>query len=290
MNMMKRRSFIRNTGGSILGMALCGKLMGRELEEAKRIKKFGIQLYTVRDELAKDPRKVLKQLASFGYKQIESYERDKGMFWGLGHTGFRSYMDELGMSIISSHCDVENDFRRKIDEAAAIGMKYLICADLGDHKNIDPFKRSAERFNEYGKQCSEAGIRFAYHNHDYTFRYLEGQLPQDILMKYTDPMLVDFELDIFWAVYAGQDPVAWLKKYPGRFTLCHVKDRSKIAEQTREKNTVDLGTGSIDFQKILKQADEEGMKYYFAEQEAYPNGSPMEAAKADAAYLKRIKV
>ena len=126
-----RRKFIKISGGVTTGLAL-GSLAGTSLfsfdsEEAKKIKKFGLQLYTLRDDLPKDPKGVLKQVASFGYKQIESYEGKDGMFWGLGNTGFKNYMDELGMTIISSHCDITKDFEKKAADAAAIGMKYLMC-------------------------------------------------------------------------------------------------------------------------------------------------------------------
>ncbi|HNR17695.1 MAG TPA: sugar phosphate isomerase/epimerase [Chitinophagaceae bacterium] len=288
-----RRKFIKITGGVTTGFALSG-LSGlsyfSSCEETGKLKKFGIQLYTLRDVVPKDPKGVLKQLASFGYTQIESYEGQQGMFWGMSNTDFKKYMDELGMSIVSSHCDINKDFEKKAAEAAAIGMKYLICPWKGPQKSLDDFKKFTDEFNQKGEICKKNGIRFAYHNHDYTFKPLEGQMPQDVLMNGTDASLVDFELDMYWVAAANQDIEAWLKKYPNRFRLCHVKDRSKTPGPDNGKNSVDLGTGSIDWSKILSTAKANGMEYFIVEQEAYPNGTSLEASKVNAEYMKGLKI
>lgn len=284
-----RRDFIKLSGGATAGLALgsiAGMTMFNSCDESKKLKKFGIQLYTLRDDLPKDPKGVLKQLASFGYKQIESYEGDKGMFWGMGHTGFKKYMDDLGMQIVSSHCDINKDFEKKAAEAAAIGMKYLISPWIGPQKTLDDFKRFAAEFNNRGEICKRNGIRFAYHNHDYSFKPLEGQLPQDILMTNTDAGLVDFEMDIYWVVTGNQDPIAWLNKYPNRFRLCHVKDRMKNATEPGASCT--LGQGSIDFPAILKEAKTKGMEYFIVEQERYDGTTPLEAVKDNATYMKKL--
>jgi sugar phosphate isomerase/epimerase len=289
-----RRTFIKISGSVTTGLAL-GAIAGPSLfsscaNEAKKLKKFGLQLYTLRDDLPKDPKGVLKQVASFGYKQVESFEGKDGMFWGMGNTGFKQYMDDLGMTIISSHCDITKDFEKKVADAAAIGMKYLMCAYKGPQKSIDDFKRFADEFNQKGEICKKNGIRFAYHNHDYSFKPVDGQLPQDVMMSGTDASLVDFEMDIYWVVAAGQDPEVWLKKYPNRFRACHIKDRSKTPGPDNGKNSVDVGTGSINFPAILKTAKENGVEYYIVEQEYYEGTTPLKAAEVDAAYLKKLKI
>ena len=252
---------------------------------------FGLQLYTLRDVLPNNPKDVLTQVASFGYKQIESYEhKDLGIFWGMKNTEFKKLMDDLGMKIVSSHCDINKDFDRKAAEAAEIGMKYLICPYLGPQKTIDDFKKFAATFNQRGETCKKNGIKFGYHNHDYGFIPVDGQLPQDVMMQNTDKNLVDFEMDIYWVVTAGQDPIAWINKYPGRFKLSHIKDRKKGAPLSEREVSVDLGTGGIDFKSILKEAGKKGMEYYIVEQEAYENTTPLAAAKADADYLKNFKI
>jgi len=119
---------------------------------------------------------------------------------------------------------------------------------------------------------------------------MNGQLPQDVMMNATDASLVDYELDMYWVVAAGEDIENWVKKYPNRFRLCHVKDRSKTPGPDNGKNSVDLGTGSIDWSKILNTAKANGMEYFIVEQEAYPNGTSLEASKVNAEYMKGLKI
>lgn len=289
----ERRKFIK-TSASLAGMLMLHHLTGDMMAFAaenpeKRLKEFGLQLYTLRDDLPKDPKAILRQISALGYKQIESYEhKELGIFWGMSNIEFKKYMDDLGMKIISSHCDFKTDFERKANEAAAIGMKYLMCPYLGPQKSLDDFKKFAELFNKCGEICKKAGIRFAYHNHDYSFKLQEGEYPQDVMMNGTDAALVDFEMDMYWVVTAGQNPLEWMKKYPNRFKLCHVKDRTKSS--TEQADTCTLGKGEIDYPSILKQAKKEGMKYFIVEQEKYASTTPLESIKDDAAYMKDLKL
>jgi sugar phosphate isomerase/epimerase len=286
-----RRDFIKLSVQSAAAIALvqmgCNSA-GNAAGSGKHIERFGLQLYTLRDDMPKDPRGILKQVASFGYKQIESYEGGQGMFWGMGHKGFKQYMDELGMSIVSSHCDMNKDFERKAAEAAEIGMKYLICPYLGKQKSLDDYKRYADTFNQKGEICRKNGIRFAYHNHDYSFEKMDGQYPQQIMMDMTNKDTVDYEMDIYWVVVAGENVENWLKDYKNRFRLCHIKDRAKGAVDGNA--SVNLGTGSIDFSKLLRSAMDNGMQYFVVEQEKYDGTTPLEAVKANAAYMKLLKV
>jgi sugar phosphate isomerase/epimerase len=280
-----RRDFLRWTGNLAAGVALAPiacKLMPKDAA----VKPFGLQLYTLRDDFPKDPKAILKQVASFGYKQLEGYEGSQGIFWGLGNKGLKKYLDDLGMTMISTHCDINKDFEQKAAEAAEIGMKYLISPYVGPQKTLDDYKKLADTFNQRGEVCKKNGIKFAYHNHDYSFKQQDGQFPQDIFMTNTDASLVDFEMDIYWVVAANQDPHAWLKKYKNRFRLCHVKDRTKNATEAADSCT--LGEGSIDFTSIVKTARENGMEYYIVEQEKYTGTTPLKAVEVDAAYMKKL--
>ncbi len=291
----QRRKFLKLSTTIASGIAvttLAGKLAGCSPSNkiANSGQDFGIQLYTLRDEMPKDPRGVLKQLSSFGYKQIESYEHDKlGMFWGMKNTEFKQYLDSLGMKIVSSHADIYKDFDRKAGEAAAIGMDYLICPSLGSRKSIDAFKTAADKFNNCGEICKKNGLRFAYHNHDYSFQQLEGQYPQDVLMNNTSKDLVDYEMDIYWVVTAAQDPVQWMNKYPNRFRLAHVKDRIKNAPFTEKNASTTVGTGSINFEEILSAGKNLGLAYFIVEQERYDGTTPLKAAQDGAAFMKSLK-
>ncbi len=289
---MKRKDFLKLSGGLALAGLASRSAMASfvQVEDAKKLKSFGLQLYTLRADMPKDPKGVLKQVAGFGYKQIESYEGSKGMFWGMSNKEFKTYMDELGMKIVASHCDMNKDFEKKAAEAAEIGMKYLICPWLGPQKKIDDYKNFADTFNQKGEICKKNGLRFAYHNHDYSFVNMNGEMGQDVMMKNTDPGLVDFELDMYWVVTAGQDIETWLKKYPNRFRLCHVKDRKKGAAATEKDASCDVGSGSIDYAKILKTARKNGMQYYIVEQEKYEGTTPLKAAEASALYMKGLSI
>lgn len=277
------------SGSAALGMAFVSCGVNKNAAAKGTIKHLGIQLYSLRDDLPKDPKGILKKLATFGYKEIESYEGESGMFWGMSNRDFKKYMGSLGMEIVSSHCDYTKDFERKAAEAGAIGMKYLICPWIGRQKNLDDYKRTADAFNKAGEICQKNGLRFAYHNHDYSFRLQNNQYPQDILMKNTDPALVDFEMDIYWVVTAGQNPVDWMKQYNWRFKLCHIKDRKKNTpyRDGEPNQSCIVGKGSIDYKTILGQAKDLGMKHYILEQEAYEK-APLECVKEGAAYLNRL--
>lgn len=270
--------------GNLLGCAAARNRVGNDIHV------FGIQLYTLRNEMPKDPKGILQQLASYGYKQIEGYEGEQGLFWGMSNTEFKKYLDGLDLNYVSSHCDINNNFERKAGEAAAIGMKYLISPYIGPQKTIDDYKRYADRFNQLGEICRKAGLKFAYHNHGYTFETLNGVYPQDTLMQHTDPALVDYQMDIYWVVTPGQDPVQWLQKYPNRWRLCHVKDRIAGAPASEHDASTTLGTGSINFSRVLYEARKAGMRYYIVEQERYDNTTPLNAARDNATYLKNLKL
>jgi len=289
----QRREFLKLTGGIASGIVLSsftGKLALNDdfFEKRRRLKNYGINLYSLRDVLPKDPKGVLRQVASFGYTQIESFESKKGIFWGMTNTEFKNLMDELGMNLVSSHIDINKEFEKKVSDAAFIGIEYLVCPSEGAIKTIDEYKQFAESLNANAAICKKNGIRFAYHNHNQSFTTINGEFPQEVLMQNTDPSLVDFEMDMYWVVTAGQDPVAWLKKYPNRFRLCHVKDRTKGSNAIADSCT--LGRGSIDYPNILKEAKKQGMQFYIVEQEKYDNTNPIESAKDNAEYMKKIKI
>lgn len=284
----KRRDFLKMSSFAAGGLAFSGAVT--QLAGCKSPSKlsgtnntFGLQLYSLRDVLPKDPKGVLQQVATFGYKQLEGYEGPMGIYWGMTNLEFKNYMDHLGMRMVSSHCNWRQDLEKKADDAAAIGMKYLICPYLGAQKTLDGYKKAADDFNKAGEICKQRGLKFAYHNHDYSFKPIDGVFPQDVMMQAADKSLVDFEMDMYWVVAAGQDPIAWAKKYPGRFTLGHVKEKAG-------KETGTLGTGSIDYPTILKATEDEGMKYFIVEQEEYEGTTPIQAAKDDAEYMKKVKI
>ena len=255
-----------------------------------KTKKFGLQLYGIRDALAKDPKTVLKKIADMGYKYIEPSDGKLGLFSGMSNKDYKSFVNDLGMKIHSVHTNVYQGFEKKVEESTAIGIDYLIYNWEGPGKTLDDYKRMADDFNKKGRYCKENGIKFAFHNHDFTFYNLDGIIPQEWLLDHTDLELVDYQIDFYWTIYAGQDPIEWVNKYPNRFKLCHFKDRSKTEKDREGKGIVELGTGSIDFQNILNKTRNTFMKYYIVDQDTCnERENPLECAKVDADYMKQLR-
>jgi sugar phosphate isomerase/epimerase len=279
-----RRSFLRNS--AFTGLALSLPFKNELMAMAAKQNNFGIQLWTVKQALYKDTTGVLKHLANCGYKKIEGFEGDKGLFWGMKNTELKKVLDDLGLNLVSSHCEIGKDFERKAAEAAAIGMKYLICPHKGAQPSIDNFKKFADEFNACGEITKKNGIRFAYHNHDYSFVPMNGVLPQDVMMDNTNPATVDFEMDLYWTVAAGADPLNYMDKHPNRFKLVHVKDLAKLANGKHESCII--GQGTIDYKNLLPQVAKRGVKHMIVEQEAYTGTNELDAAKADAAYMSTL--
>ncbi len=279
-----RRDFLRNT--ALTGLALSMPFKNDLWAMAGGSKPFGIQLWSVKEALYKDTVGVLTHLSKCGFKKIESFEGDKGIFWGMKNTEFKKTLDGLGMNIVSSHCEISKDFERKAAQAAEIGMKYLICPHKGAQKSLDNFKKFADEFNACGEIAKKNGIRFAYHNHDYSFVPMDGVVPQDLMMNSTNPATVDFEMDMYWTVAAGVDPIAYMDKHPNRFKLVHVKDLTKTASGIE---SCVIGKGTIDYKSLLPQVAKRGVQHMIVEQEAYTGTNELDAAKADAAYMKTLQ-
>lgn len=290
-----RKSFLKRTGlltSGLFASSMFGSLpmLSSCTSQKNETLPFGLQLWTLRDDLPKDPRGVIEKVAGFGYHYLESFEGPDGIFWGMGNKGFKQLMDDLGMRLVAAHCDVFDGLERKAQEAAEIGVEYLVCPWIGPQESLDAYKEMAERFNQVGETCKAAGLKFAYHNHDYTFEKMDGEYPQDILMNETDADLVEHEMDIYWVVVAGEDPAEWIRRYPGRFTLSHVKDRFEIVPDGEHNVSTVLGTGTIDFPPLLTLAKADGMKYFFVEQEQYDGTTPLESVELNAKYMKQLRL
>ena len=260
-------------------------------------KKVGLQLYTLRDLMAKDPDGTLRKVAEIGYKEVEPYGYSDGKFFGKTPKEFSAKLKELGLSAPSGHYTTGNvmkgkgtltdDWKRAVDDAATVGQKYMVCAYLfpPERTKLDDYKQFADLFNKSAEVCKAAGIQFAYHNHDFEFKPMDGQIPYDILLNGTDKNLVKLELDLYWATFADQDPVALFKKHPGRFPLWHVKDMEKTAERA----FAPVGTGSINFQRIFDAKKIAGMTHYFVEQDVCKL-PPLESIAISIKNVEKMKV
>lgn len=257
-------------------------------EANSKLSSFGIQLYSVKEDMAVDAQATMRSLAGYGYKQFEGFDGGKGILWGMQPAEFKTLMTEIGVSMVASHANVFENLDAQAAQAAEVGMKYLICPWIGPQKSIDDYKKKADEFNQIGEKLKSHGIKFAYHNHDYTFVTQEGVLPQDVLMDNTDPALVDYEMDIYWVHVANAKPAEYLAKYPGRFRLCHLKDAEAGTGDPHQRGVL-LGSGEIPYADLIKQSQELGMEYFIVEQERFPSGTPMEAAQANAKYLAALE-
>lgn len=279
---LNRRNFLKRTGALTTG-ALA--LSQTDLLAAK-INDFGIQLYSVRDVIPKDPKGVMTQLAKMGYKKFESYGGPQGFLWGMPPKEIKSFLNGLGVKMVSTHFDMNKDLDKSIEMASEAGLSYLLCPYIGPQKTMDEWKRIADKFNAAGEQVRKGGLKFGYHNHDYSFKPLNGQIPQEFLLANTDPKNVMFELDLCWIEAAGQDAAGHLKKYGKRYELCHIKDFNRVDGKVVQN---DLGKGTINWKHILRTAMDSGMKHFLVEQEQYPV-AVMDSMKADAEYMKGLVV
>lgn len=290
---MQRRTFVKNSAaiGAYIGLgSLASSIMSCNTlgnNHSFKIKDFGLQLYSIKEDMLKSPFEVLVKLAEYGYKTLESFESDLGIYWGMSNMEFKREVENVGMKLIASHVDINVNFEAKVDEAAKAGLQHLICPSIEGGNTQDYYRRYADKFNGCGEICQKAGIRFGYHNHGYSFKAIDGIYPQDILMENTDPKLVDFEIDLYWVLTAGEDPIRWLQKYPNRFTHCHLKDRENLPLD-QEDASIDLGKGILNIPEVLKVAENNGLKHIIIEQERYPIAEPLEATWANANYLRGI--
>lgn len=282
-----RRSFLKTSGLLAGGAVLTSMPFLKSCAAAEaEMNAFGIQLYTLRDIIGDDPKGVIQSLAEFGYTQIESYEGSMGIFWGMSNTEFKQFLEDQGLTMISTHANVFQNYEEKVNQLAEIRVPYIICPYVGPQESIDDFYSLAEQFNEMGRIANDAGIKFAYHNHAYSFEELDGEIPQVVMMENTDPELVKYQMDIYWVVAAGEDPKEWFQRYPNRFTSGHVKDYSG----GENPESVILGTGTIDYPSVLDVAEQNGMEYFIVEQEAYTDTTPLDAAREDAEYMKNLDI
>lgn len=281
---MKRREFIQTSAVAAAAMMTLPSFMVK-----KEKNPLGLQLYTLRSTVKDDPKGVLKKVAGFGYKNLEAYSYRDGKIFGMGYTEFCDYVKSLGMKVTSGHYDLDlikgDTWKRAVEDAKKNGQKFMVVPWINEdlRKSIDSYKQIISDLNAAGEVCNSAGIRFGYHNHAFEFDTVDGQVPYEVMLKELDPKKVGMELDLFWVVNAGKDPLKFFEQYPGRFEQWHVKD---IDKNDRNRNA-DIGAGTIDWKAIFAKARQSGVKYFYVEQESYP-GEPIDSVEASAKYLKTI--
>jgi len=275
----------------------------------------GIQLYTVSKPLNDDPAGTLKQLYAVGYREVESAGMAK-----MTPKELRKMIDDAGLKCPSAHLQLtKDDLGPAFEEANIYGAQYAVSSVLRSFDpavmkaaraaaqsgkeikvpsmpplGVDGFKKTAEKMNDVGKKAKAAGLQYAYHNHNFEFEKMpDGSPGYDILVKETDPDLVKFEIDCGWMCVAGYDPIAYMKNYPGRVKMLHIKDFQKMAPTTdlmgpNRPKGADLGTGFVDYGPIFIEGKAAGIEHIFDEQEQPFPVSQIESAKVNFAYLAKF--
>ncbi|HWS89568.1 MAG TPA: sugar phosphate isomerase/epimerase [Pyrinomonadaceae bacterium] len=279
---MNRRRFVNRLALAAAGLSLYNP--DALAAGGRKLSRIGMQLYTVRRELEKDFEGTLRRVAALGYREVEfaGYFKHKP-----GEV--RSLLKRLKLDAPAAHvslAELRGDLRPSIDAAHAIGHKYLLLAWMApeERRTLEQYRRLADLCNEVGAALGREGLRFAYHNHDFEFAPLEGVVPYDLLLERTDPRAVKLEMDLYWTVKGGANPVDYFERHPGRFHLLHVKDM----DATPRRFFADVGRGTIDFKSIFAHSKKAGVRHYFVENDE-PSGSPFESLRVSYEYLRRLE-
>ena len=259
--------------------------------EAQKEKFIGLQLYSLRDDMKQDVEGTVAKVGEMGYKFVETAGYNNGQFYGMDPVAFKELCEANGLQFLGSHLGrpVPDSANREstmqwwdqaIQAHADAGVKWMVqpSMDRTGYESLEGIKRYCEYFNIIGEKCNEKGIRFGYHNHanEFTTEF-EGKPLYDWMLELTDPDKVMFQLDLYWIVEGGKDPLDYFEKYPGRFELWHIKDKEEIG-----------ASGNMNFEAMFSQREKSGAKYGIVEVERY-TGTPMDGVKESYDYLNNAE-
>ena len=304
---MKRRTFVSRSAlaaTSLMFLRCKAEQTKAEVEKAtgKKVGDFGIQLWSVRYLMDEDAIGTLKQLADIGYNDVEltggSYS-DDGKFFGIEASEFKNIVSDLGMTIKCTHTpgtgrndtenqtSLSNNWEQYCEAVAGMGIGTVILPYLNEdeRQTIDDYKWTVELLNNCALKAKDFGLNMAYHNHDFEFFEIDGQVPYDLMLESTDPELVNFEMDHYWVAKANANSVDYFKRYPGRFHYWHVKDMA----DSEDRFFAPVGKGIIDYPEIFKHAELSGMKNFLVEQDDYRAYKPMESMDLSHDYLRSME-
>lgn len=288
--MIQRREFLINTSLALGALAIAPSFAYNTKKKA-----IGLQLYSLRDSLPKDVKGILTQVGQAGFSEVETYGFSvKNGFFGTGVKDFKAMLDDNGLKATSNHFDFNNyietdsteNIKAYIDTANYLDSSYVTVPWISERlrgTTADDYKKLADKITKVAELCNAANLKLAYHNHDFEFEKFGDSTGYEILLNNTDKNKVDFELDLYWVVRSGNDPLQLFKKYPGRFTMWHVKDMDK---SNQDLNT-EIGKGRIDFKAIFAEAKLSGMKHFYVEHETNYFPNPIKSVKESCLYVRK---
>jgi sugar phosphate isomerase/epimerase len=288
---MHRRSFVRAVAATLVLPALgCASspavASSPSIAGGRRLKRVGLQLYSLRDAARVDLERTLSDIATVGYKDVELLGSMNN--FGMEPSRLRALLDRLGLRAPSTHVgtDALDDLDRQLDAAAALGHQYLIVASFPEdrRKTLDDYRMWADRFNQAGAITQKRGIWLAFHNEPEHVAPIDGQIPYDIFADRTDPKVVRLQLDTGNMAMGGQDPLTYLDRYGSRYWAFHIKDAPSLGA----KHDAELGKGVVDFRKLLAKIDRIDEKLLYVEQESYP-GTPLDSVRRDYSYISSLE-
>ena len=300
---LSRRKFLVNGSLSIAGTMFFPNNIFANKNDKEHI--LGIQLYSIRDDMKKDPLATLKQLSAMGYKNVEHANYVDRKFYGSTPSEFKKILNDLGLQMPSGHTvmsdkhwdkatkDFTDAWKQTVEDAATVGQRYVISPWLDEslRKNYDDLISFLDVFNKSGELCKKSGLKFGYHNHNFEFKYsLNDKKIYDIILEHTDPALVAQQMDIGNMYGAGGRALELLKKYPGRFESMHVKDEIKAekkGEMDDDYESTILGKGILPVKEIVDLARKSGgTTEFIIEQESYQGKTPLDCSKEDLKIMK----
>ena len=306
---LTRRALIKRGTAISLGLPILGLSTACQntVVKSKYMDEIGIQLYTVRNQLAENPAKTLKAIASLGYKQVELMDiasarnlmpiiKDLGL---MVRSSFFLWTHITDRWDLAEKFDLPKqpdgyDFNRILDDAAEFGLKHLVFGYMlpDERSTMDNIKIITEKLNQSGEICKKRGIQLCYHNHSFEFGPMEGTVPYEYMIENFDRELVKFELDVFWASVGGYDPIKLMDRLGGRISQLHLKDKLKgtpviFAEQeVPEEAFKELGNGVIEMETIIRKAETIGVQECHIEQDHSPD--PIGSITQSISYLKNM--
>jgi sugar phosphate isomerase/epimerase len=282
---VSRRNFLTALGVGAASLACAPAIRTSPVPE-RRLRRVGLQLYSLRDDAKRDLERTLADIAAAGYNDVELLGSMSN--FGMPPARLRAVLDRVGLRAPSTHVGgtALDDLDHQLDDAQILGHEYLIVASLpiSGKPTLDDYRRWSDRLNEAGRRARTRNVWVGFHNHAGDFARIDGMVPYDLLAERTDPSVVRLQLDTGNLAMANLDPLDYLRRFGPRYWSFHIKDVPSLGAE----HDVELGTGVIDFRRLLASIDDIDHKHLFVEQETYP-GTPLDSVRRDQAYISALR-